>query len=188
MKIQNVLKSQNKLIKLQLLKTKNFEKKKFFQNLKIEDIENRLKKGLKIIYKYSVADKKLVFLNSCLTIEFKFQNLLNETKHIYTSNYLQLNNNLMENKNFFLFNTLKKNIARKNLNLKNSHNLIIILNKQIKKNDIEKIPSISVVNSLMNSKIKPSYKIIGNFFYRKNQNFFFFVLLNSILKKYRYKY
>jgi len=164
MKIQNVLNSQNKLIKLQLLKTKNFEKKKFFQNLNIENIENRLKKGLKIIYKYSTINKKIVFLNTCLTIELKLQNLLNETKHIYTSKYLQLNNNL-----------------------KNNNNLIIVLNKQIKKNNIEKIPSIFVVNGLMNFNIRPSYKIIGNFFYRKNQNFFFFVLLNSILKKKIYK-
>lgn len=171
MKIQSVLKNQNKLMKLQLLKTKNFEKQKFLKNLKIEDIENRLKKGFKIIYKYNAINKKLVFLNTCLTIELKLQNLLNETKHIYTSNYLQLNN-LMKNKESFLLNRLQKNIVRKTLNL------IIVLNKQIKNNDfkkknIEKIPSIFVENTLINYGIRPSYKIIGNFFYRKNQNFFF---------------
>ena len=182
MKIQNVLNSQNKLIKLQLLKTKNYEKKNFFQNLKIEDIENRLKKGFKVLYKYNAVNKKLVFLNSCLTIELKLQNLLNKTEHIYISDYLQLIN-LMKNKKSFLLNKFQKKISRKTLNLRNKHNLIIVLNKQIKKKEIEKIPSIFVVNTLINFDIWPSYKIIGNFFYRKNQNFFFFVLLTSLFKK-----
>lgn len=187
MKIQNVLNNQNKLIKLQLLKTKNFEKKNFFQTLKLEDIENRLKKGFKVIYKYNTINKKLVFLNNCLTIELKLQNLLNKTKHIYLSSYLQLSN-LMKTKKSLLLNKLEKKISRKTLSLKNKNNLIIVLNKQIKKNQIEKIPSIFVVNTLMIFNTWHSYKIIGNFFYRKNQNFFFFVLLNSLLKKYIYKY
>lgn len=61
MKVKHVYKNQNKLTKLQLLKTKSYKKNYFFKSLKIEDIEFRLIKGLKIIYKYNVSRKKFFF-------------------------------------------------------------------------------------------------------------------------------
>ena len=165
MKVKHVYKNQNKLIKLQLLKTKSYKKNYFFKSLKIEDIEYRFIKGLKIIYKYNVSRKKLFFFNNYKKIEVKLKNLLIQTTHTYTSKFL-----------------------RTNSSNKKRNNLIIILNKQINKNDIKKnyntkIPTIFIGSSLSNFNFSLNYKILGNFVFKKNQNFFFFILLNSIIKK-----
>lgn len=66
MKIQNLVVKQSMFLKLKLIKTKIFNKKKIFvhYSLKIEDVECRLKKGLQVIYKYHVNDKKILFVGN----------------------------------------------------------------------------------------------------------------------------
>jgi hypothetical protein len=44
MKIKNIIKYKNKLLKLKLIKTKIYKKKDQLTNTRIEDIEYRLKK------------------------------------------------------------------------------------------------------------------------------------------------
>ena len=187
MKIKYVIKNKSRLIKLQLLKTKNYNKNYFFINLKIEDIQHRLIKGLKIIQKYNSSNKNILFLNNCLTIETKLKELLKKTIHFYTFKYLR-SNNVVDNRESFLLTTLQKYVSYKISNLKNKNNLIIFLNKKVSKNDFKKsykskIPHIFVGNAMRNFDFRLSYKILGNFFYKKNQHFLFFVLLNSIIKK-----
>ena len=187
MKIKYVIKNRSKLVRLQLLKTKNYNKNYFFINLKIEDIQNRLIKGFKIIYKYNSSNKNILFLNNCLTIETKLKELLKKTTYFYISKYLR-SGNVINNKESFLLTTLQKYVSYKISNLKNKNNLIIFLNKKVNKNDLKKsykskIPHIFVGNALSNFDSRLSYKILGNFFYKKNQHFLFFVLLNSVIKK-----
>ena len=51
MKIKNIIKYKNKLLKLKLIKTKIYKKKDHLTNTRIEDIEYRLKKALQDIKK-----------------------------------------------------------------------------------------------------------------------------------------
>jgi len=82
------IKNQNQLLKLKLIKTKIYKKNYIFTNLKIEDIEYRLKKGLQIIHKYHIKNKKILFINNFLTIETKIKNLLKNTNHTFMPYYL----------------------------------------------------------------------------------------------------
>jgi len=82
------IKNQNQLLKLKLIKTKIYKKNYIFTNLKIENIEYRLKKGLQIIHKYHIKNKKILFINNFLTIETKIKNLLKNTNHTFMPYYL----------------------------------------------------------------------------------------------------
>jgi hypothetical protein len=82
------IKNQNQLLKLKLIQTKIYKKNYIFTNLKIEDIEYRLRKGLQVIYKYHTKNKKILFINNYSTIETKIKNLLKNTKHSFIPYYL----------------------------------------------------------------------------------------------------
>ena len=186
MKIKNTIKNQNKLLKLKLIKTKIYKKNYTFTNLKIEDIEYRLKKGLQIIYKYHVSGKKILFISNSLTIKTKIKNLLKNTKHLFVPEYF-LSNGVMTNKSPFF---LKESSYDKTSNLKNKNNLIVILDKQIN-NDIltecyqTKTPIIFLGSNLDIFNIKSNYKIPGNFVLanKKIKDNFLLALLETTLKK-----
>jgi ribosomal protein S2 len=93
MKIKNIIKKQNKLFQLKLIQTKIYKKSDSFSiaNLKIRDIEYRLKKGLQIIYTYHLYNKKILFIGNSSTIKIKLRELLKNTKHTFITNYLWLN-------------------------------------------------------------------------------------------------
>jgi hypothetical protein len=59
MKIKNIIKYKNKLLKLKLIKTKIYKKKDQLTNTRIEDIEYRLK-ALHVIYKYHTNNKRIL--------------------------------------------------------------------------------------------------------------------------------
>jgi len=61
MKIKRIKNYQNKLLKLNLIKSKTY-KKNNSKNIKIEEIKLNLKKALHIIYKYHIAKKKFSLL------------------------------------------------------------------------------------------------------------------------------
>ena len=174
MKIKNTIKNQNKLLKLKLIKTKIYKKNYTFTNLKIEDIEYRLKKGLQIIYKYHVSGKKILFISNSLAIKTKIKSLLKNTKHLFVPESLLLNGI----------------ITNKTSNLKNKNNLIVILDKQIN-NDIltegyqTKTPIIFLGSNLDIFNIKSNYKIPGNFVLAKKKikDNFLLALLETTLKK-----
>ena len=189
MKIKNTIKNQNKLLKLKLIKTKIYKKNYTFTNLKIEDIEYRLKKGLQIIYKYHVSGKKIFFVGNSSAIETKIKNLLKNTKHIFIPEYLWLNG-IITNKQPSSTNSLKESSYNKTPTLKNKNNLIVILDKQINNNIITesyktKTPIIFLGSSLNIFDIKSSYKIPGNFLLakKKRRDNFFLALLEATLKK-----
>lgn len=89
MKIQSLLVKQSMLLKFKLIKTKIFNKKNIFVHLKIEDVECRLKKGLQVIHKYHVNDKKILFVGDySLVEEVILKKLLKYTKHVFVSERL----------------------------------------------------------------------------------------------------
>lgn len=189
MKIKNTIKNQNKLLKLKLIKTKIYKKNYTFTNLKIEDIEYRLKKGLQIIYKYHVSGKKILFVGNSSAVETTMKNLLKNTKHMFIPEYLWLNG-AMTNKQTYSTNSTKRSLYDKTSKLKDKNNLIVILDKQIKNGIIAegykaKTPIIFLGSSLDIFDVRSSYKIPGNFLLAKKKirNNFFLALLKSTLKK-----
>jgi ribosomal protein S2 len=189
MKLKSTVKNKNKLLKLKLIKTKIYKKNYSFANLKIEDIEYRLKKGLEIIYKYHVNGKKILFVSSSSAIEIAIKNLLKNTKHIFMPDYLWLNGTII-NKQPLFSKSQEKNLRETTLKFKKNNNLTVILDKEIKNHIITesfktKTPVIFLGNSLNIFDIKSNYKIPGNFLLAKKKirDNFFLALLENTLKK-----
>ena len=164
MKIKNIKKKRqkNSLIKLKFLQIKIYNNIYYINNLKIEDIFYRLVKSFKILYKYNMFNKKILFLNINVKIYINLKILLKRTNH------------------FYKINNLKKKEVTKN-------NLVVIIKQSINGCNSSKIayntkiPNIFITNSVDDLNMK-GYKIIGNFF-NQNQDQFIFILLYSLLKK-----
>jgi hypothetical protein len=90
LKIKNIAKIQNQILKLKLITTKTNKKNTKHIKLNIENIVCRLKKGLHIIYKFQIQNKKILFFGNknLQTIETKIKKLLQFTKHKFISEYL----------------------------------------------------------------------------------------------------
>lgn len=165
MKINVRIKHKNSLIKLKLIQTKSYKKFNRLQNFKIESILYRLVKSFKIMSKFSVSNKKILFLNSYFQIHNQFKHILKKTKHIY-----QINS------------TNQKNIQIKN-------NLLVFLSSSKNKNLLNinstiTIPTIFVTSRHSNNfNYVQLYQIIGSFLHRQNEHFLFFVLLTCLFKK-----
>lgn len=189
MKIKNKAKNRNKLLKLKLIKTKIYTKNYTFTNLKIEDIEYRLKKGLHVIYKYHISNKKILFIGNSSNVEAKINNLLKSTNHMFIPKCLLLNG-VVTNKQLFSTNSQNFFSYSKISKLKNAINLIVVIDKEIS-NDImiegykTKTPIIFLGSNLNIFDVEPSYKIPGNFLLAKKKirDNFFLALLESTLKK-----
>jgi len=194
MKINRIKLSSFKLLKLKLIKTKVY-KKKNHNFIKIEDITTRLKKSLHIIYKYHVNNKKILFIGTPMNIDTKFKNLLQTTKHVLIPEPLWING-IITNQ-FSCFKYLSKN--RKLINnkiseilfkIKGKSDLIVVLNTSDKTSAIEegyltRTPIISINCDLEITNEKSSYKIPGNFQFRKKKirDTFFYSILTAIFKK-----
>lgn len=192
MKIINVIKAQNQLIKLKLIATKIKKNNNNCLKFNFENIICRLKKGLHIVYKYHIKNKKILFISNknLNIIKTKIKKLLKLTKHVFINEYMWFNNKIF-NTQHSISNFSQKILQNNILNFKTKNNLILMLNNQINKNIINenykfKIPIVSLKNSLNIFNFKLSYKIPGNFFFenKKIKNNFFFILLKVILKKY----
>lgn len=191
MKIENLTKHKHKLFKLKLIKTKVLKKNHTLNQVKIENIENRLKKALHIIYRYHTNNKRIIFIGNPLYLNKKMKTLLTNTKHILIPESFWING--------IITNKLSKNLSKNNnnkiskilFNLNKNDNLIVIFNKNLNKNALEesykaKFPIISLNNNCLNmSNTRSSYKIPGNFVFtnKKVRDNFFCSLLISILKK-----
>lgn len=165
MKVKNI--SKNSLLKLRIITTKIYKKTYLFQNVKVEDIEYRLKKALQLFYKYHKNNKKILFLNSTSEMEVIIKQLLKSTIHSQISTQL-------------FFNKLSKS----------KNDLTIIFDRKIDKNIWEevnksKIPAIFLGSSLDILNQKPNYKVPGNFVFseKKIRYHFFLILLKNIFKK-----
>lgn len=174
MKIRNKIHNLNKLLKNKLIEAKIYRKKYRFFNLKIEDIEYRLKKALQIIYKYHISSKKIFFIGDFLNNETYIKGFLKYTKHICITKQILLKTILINPKVLLVNNVSLIVIFDKVINNK-------IINKSFK----SKVPIIHVKKNPNIFCIKSSYIILGNFLesYINVKNSLFLILLHTILIK-----
>jgi ribosomal protein S2 len=195
MKIKNIIKYKNKLLKLKLIKTKIYKKKDHLTNTRIEDIEYRLKKALHVIYKYHINNKRILFIGVPVHTDKETKNLINSTKHTFIpesawvngiitnkiscSKYLSENPKATANKSSKLL-----------LTLRSKSDLVVVFDKVTDKDALNesylaRIPIISLNCDLNLLENKSTYKIPGNFNFTKKKvrNDFFFSILKATFKK-----
>ena len=172
MKVKNMkIKKNNKLIQLQILKSKIYEKK-----IELDIYKLYFKKIAKIIYEYNANNKKILFLNFSKNTTKNISLIIYRTKH----------------KCIPIENWCRGIIVNQKLNIvKNKFDLIVNQNsnfsyKNINENDAYKIPTITITNHLTKFN---TYQIPGNFKYieKKDINNLFFYILKVILKKAKIK-
>ena len=196
MKITNLTKYKTKLLKLKLLKTKVHKNKKTFNYVLLKTLETRLKKALHVIYKFHVANKKILFIGTPLKLNNKIKQLLKHKKHSFIPESIWMNGIITNSKASFKH-LLKRHAGSNDklskflFNLKNQVDLIVILNEKanlsaLKESSLKRVPIISLNSNydLLNFNFA-AYKVIGNYnFVKKNiRNNLFFLLLSSLLKK-----
>ena len=198
MKVRNIktkkeIKNKTKLIKLKLLKTQTYIKKNHLSNIKIEDIVCRLKKGLHIIYKYHINNKRILFIGSPLSTYDEIKQLLKNTKHILIPESVWMNG-IITNKSSFLQclskNTNNKKISELLFQFKKRSDLIVILKQSTNISALNEIYNTRIPVIVLNSNLnilnpKSTYKIPGNFSFteKKTRHHFFYSILNTTLKK-----
>jgi ribosomal protein S2 len=194
MKINRIKSYNYKLVKLKLIKTKVY-KKKLDHFIKIEDISNRLKKALHIIYKYHINNKKILFIGTPVNVDSKFQNMLKNTKHTLIPEALWMNGLITNQRSCFKY--LSKNqkainnkISKLLFKIKNKSDLIVVLNASNNSSALDegysaRIPIISINYDVEGFDLKASYKVSGNFQFKKKKvrDTFFYSLLTAVLKK-----
>jgi len=164
-----IAKNKSSLIKLKFLQVKHYKKNYSMINLKIEEIQYRFVKCLKIVHKYHSKNKKIYFFNLAPIIAITIKRLLSKTKHFYASNTTLLEKNLgFLQSDLFIVLTKKTDV----MGFKLSHQI--------------KIPNILIADdtTLKSCNFESDYKVLGNLFFKKTQHFLFFIFLYSILKKY----
>jgi len=191
MKINKIKSYNYKLLKLKLIKTKIY-KKKHNGFIKIEDIISRLKKSLHIIYKYHINNKKILFIGTPINIDTRFKKLLQTTRHILIPEFLWMNGIITNQFSCFKYLSKNQNLINNKISeilfkLKNKSDLIVILNNNpaLDEGYLARIPIISINCDLDISDRKSSYKIPGNFQFRKKKirDTFFYSILIAIFKK-----
>jgi ribosomal protein S2 len=191
MKIKKIIKYKNKLLKLKLIQTKIYNKKQYLNNIKLEDIEYRLKKIFYIIYKYHIFNKRILFVGAPLNITSQIK----DTKHVLIPKSVWMRGAISNKKSCFKhLSKNKKMFSNKNsellFQLQKSMDLIVIFNESDNKDVLNegyksRIPIILLNSNLDIQDNKPSYKVPGNFQFtnKKTRNNFFYSILISTLKK-----
>jgi len=196
MKVTTLKKYKTKLLKLKLLKTKIYKDEKNLSYLLLKDMETRLKKILYIIYRFHVANKKILFIGTPMKLDPQIKSLLKRKKHNFIPESIWVNGIITNSKPSFKYlikqHAIKNNKTAKFLfNLKNQADLIVVLNEKLnltalEESSLKRIPTISLnTNSKLYNSNLSTYKIAGNYSFSKKtiRNNFFFLLLSSILKK-----
>lgn len=203
MKLKNIKKYSNKLLKFKIIQNKVYNKKQHLNNIKIEDIEYRLKKIFNIIYKYHIFDKKILFvgpeLSSIENFQIKF--LLKSTKHVFIPTNFWVRGAISNNKTYFKHSTknrksLDNKISKLLFQLKNKVDLIVLLDESNSLNVSSegyesRIPIISLNSYLNIHHNKSSYRVPGNFQFNNKKildNFFYSLLISTLKKGNRHKH
>lgn len=196
MKITTLKKYKTKLLKLKLLNTKTHKNQKNFNYLLLKNIENRLKKILNIVYKFHIANKKILFIGTPLKLNNKITQIFKNKKHNFIPQFIWTNGIITNSKPSFKYlikqYTINKNKTSKFLfNFKNQADLIVILNEYsnltiLKEGFSKRIPVI-LLNANYNffSSDLSIYKTTGNYSFTKKtiRNNIFFLLISAIFKK-----
>jgi len=179
MKLKNLTTYKTKLTTLNLINAKIFSKETTSENVSIDQIKYQLKKALKIIYKFHVNDKKILFIGK---VDNKVLDQLKNSKHAWY-------NELGGTKGFITNNQLDLQKRK----TQNKYNLMVILNsnncdKVVEESYSAKIPTIVINTQLNIFDYKCDYKIPGNFNFarRITKNTFFYSLLEATLKRANY--
>ena len=196
MKITTLKKYKTKLLKLKLLKTKIYKNEKNFDYLLLKDIEVRLKKILHIIYRFHVADKRILFIGTPLKFNPQIRQLLKNKKHSFIPESVWMSGIITNSKPSFKH-LIKQHAVDKSrtskflFTLKNQADLIVVLNEDsnltaLKESSLKRIPTISlnISYNFPNSDLS-TYKAMGDYNFAKKtiRNNLFFLLLSSVLKK-----
>lgn len=166
------------LTKFYLLKYQAYKQKKFyFFNINLEQLNIKIKQALKIIYLYHINNKKILFIGFPYSKKkIKNKNHLFVPKNFLTKRFIKTQKSIL----------LKKNFQKFTNNFYKNFNLIVFYNPVLKDqnliNELNKnnIPLILFGNLFTNSQI--SYNILGSFIKTKIKSFCFFLIF-SILKK-----
>lgn len=188
MKLKNLNRTNHKLIKLELLKSKFLKTGSLKKNVK-EEIYNfalHVKKLLLIVYKYHLNNKKILFFGISKDLFTKHKNLFKNSTHLFFPEFYWKKGLLVNKKNVFKY--LKKKINSPS-NKDNSLNVKITSYFLIKKK-----PDLIVIlnesdrnNSLLDEANKLKIPLVNfnvtNSQNKKRKDSFFFSLIYSILKR-----
>nr|UDP55451.1 ribosomal protein S2 [Schizostauron trachyderma] len=196
MKIKKLLNSQNKLLKFKIIKSKIYNKHHYINNIKIEDIEHRLKKSFHIIFKYHVLKKRILFIGTPNLINKDIQKFFKKTNHILIPEAAWVNGLISNKISFFKLFIKDKKFTNKKISeilffLKKNIDLVVLLNESnntdnvLDESYLTKIPVISFNSSLNILNTKSSYEIPGDFKFsnKKIRDNFFYSILISTFKK-----
>ena len=196
MKITTVKKYKTKLLKLKFLKTRVYKNAKNLDYLLLKNMETRLKKILHVIYRFHLANKRILFIGTPLKLDNQLKQLLKNKKHNFIPESVWMSGIITNSRSLFKHlikqHNINKNKTSKFLfSLKNQTDLIVLLNENsnqaaLKESSLKQVPIISLnVNHNFFKSNFSTYKAIGNYNFSKKtiRNNFFFLLLNSILKK-----
>lgn len=196
MKISTLQKYNTKLLRLKLLKTKIYRTEKNLDYLLLKNMETRLKKVLHVIYRFHVANKRILFIGTPLKLNNHIKQLLKGKKHSFIPESIWMSGIITNSKPSFKH-LIKQHAIGKNktskflFNLKNQADLIVVLNEgsnlaALEESSLKRVPTVSlnVSYNFSNSDLS-TYKAMGNYNFTKKtiRNNFFFLLLSSILKK-----
>ena len=196
MKITTLNKHKIKLFRLRLIKTKIYKNEKNFSYLLLKNMETRLKKILNVIYRFHIANKKILFIGTPLKLDNKIKQLLKDKKHSFIPEAVWMNG-IITNPGPSFKHLLKRHAITDDktskflFNLKNQTDLIVVLNESsnlnaLKESSIKRIPTISLNSNYNLSNFNLStYKVAGSYSFVKKtiRDNFFFLLLSSLLKK-----
>lgn len=200
MKIKTINKNKNKLLKLKIFQTKIYNKEQYLNNIKIEEIEYRLKKISHIIYKYHNLNKTILFVGIPLNV-LKIKKLSKNNQHIFLPSNIWLRGAIYNKQPFFR--ELQKNkkpttnkVSKLIFQLKKNIDLIIVFDETtnlgiINESYLTRIPTIALNSDLNIQFEKPSYKVPGNFKFiskklnilSKIHNYFIYSIIISLLQR-----
>jgi hypothetical protein len=159
-------------------------------------MEARLKKVLQIIYKFHIANKKILFIGTPLKLNIQIKQLLKSKKHSFIPESVWVSG-IITNTNPSFKHLLNQHSVNYNknskflFNLKNQVDLIVILNEKtnlvaLEESSLKRIPTISLNASYnLSTPNLSTYKVEGDFRFVKKtvRNDLFLTLLGSVLKK-----
>jgi ribosomal protein S2 len=196
MKITTLNRHKTKLLRLKLLKTKVYKHEKNFNYLLLKNMETQLKKVLHIIYRFHIANKKILFVGTPLKLNPKIKQLIQNKKHSFIPESVWMNGIITNPRPSFKHLLKRHAIANDKtskflFNLRTQADLIVVLNENVnltalKESSLKRIPTISLnSNYNVHNFDLSTYKVTGdyNFVKKPIRNNLFFLLLSSLLKK-----
>lgn len=190
MKLKKIRNYKTKLLQLQLLRL-YYKKESYKFKTSLKRLELHLNKISDIIYRYHIANKKILFLG----FPSKFKTILKNTKHIIVPEHAWSNgmlSNRNQKGNSFDNTTLKNNrTSTLMLKLQKRIDLAVLYNLNstntaIKESYLTRIPVITFTNKLPVSRTQGTYLTEGLHTFVDEQqlnNYFFLSIIEVTLKR-----